>query len=237
MAAHKKRRKPIIEEIVETPASLPKAPEPEVHTHHHVHEEVEETAPVDFVETAHEVASYDEPTPVDIKAHAMPDTSQEEVDERKTPIKLLFAITIITALVVGFILGGVYVYMSGVKDVPQVTGTPTPSAQPQNATPAPTPTPQPVKLNTLKVNVLNGSGIIGAAGKVKTALETAGFVVPGTGNASNYAYKKTVIQVKDSVPVQVVDSLKEALKAYSLEDGDKLPASSTYDIVVIAGRD
>jgi len=247
MAATKRRIRPVIEEIVETPSPAAHEPERrEEHAHHHVH--VEEVHNPE-IETMHEVASYDEPPTVEpVKHHENPEAAAREFlgkdqiqsePEHRTNMKLVFFVTILTALIVGFIAGGVYVYVTGVadnSDLTEVTPMPSPTGSTET-TPTPTPSAKPVvKLDTLTVNVLNGSGIIGAAGKVKASLENGGFKVTGTGNAANYNFKNTVIQVKTGTSTEVIDALKKSLSDYVVEEGDALAVSSKFDIVVTAGK-
>ncbi len=258
MPASRKRIRPVIEEIVETPKPVAQTPEHHEHTHTHDHshgrgrtaEEVVEAPtpqPEPFVETVHEVARYDEPVSEADKMNAEAAAKrligheferEHEYRETKTNLKLIFLVTIITALIVGFIAGGVYVYMTGVSNnvVTEESPTPAPSMT-VASTPTPTPTPKPVvDLGTYSVTVLNGSGVIGAAGKVKTSVETAGFKVSTTGNAANYNFNSTVIEVKESVPSEVVTKLKESLKDYVVEEGENLSTSSKFDIVITAGK-
>ncbi len=242
-----KRRRPVVEEVIETPV----APEPKAHTsvsstvvEHEARKKVrvQEEVPV---ETQIEVATYDEPpllehvqTPLHAEAAARELLSRDTPPSRGPNMKLIFLVTIITALVVGFIAGGVYVYVSGVSNNTVSESTPTPSPVLTETTPTAKPSPTPTVVpDSYKVSVLNGSGVIGAAGKVKSSLESSGFKVTGTGNAVNYNFKNTVVQVKASVPAGAVDLIKKALKDYVVEDGDPLPASSTFDIVVTAGKE
>jgi len=69
------------------------------------------------------------------------------------------------------------------ETTPEVTG----------PTQAPTPTP-PAK-SDIKIEVLNGSGVAGAAGKVKTYLEEKGYTVTNTGNADKSSYTTTQLIV------------------------------------------
>lgn len=249
MAATKRRIRPVIEEIVETPSPAAHEPEhKEDHAHHH-HVHVEEVQKPE-TEIMHEVASYDEPPSVEpVRHHENPEAAAREFlgkdqmqsePEHRTNMKLVFFVTILTALIVGFIAGGVYVYVTGVADntdLTEVTPVPSPSGNTTDTATTPTPSAKPVvKLDTLTVNVLNGSGIIGAAGKVKASLENAGFKVTGTGNAANYNFKNTVIQVKTGTSAEVIDALKKSLSDYVVEEGDALAASSKFDIVVTAGK-
>lgn len=236
-----KRRRPVVEEIIETPKAKVEAV-----SHVQVEEAVpskdpEKTTPPkqEFTQTVQEVASYDEPPMVDKKPETAAREFLSESSEergRKPNMRFIFVVTILTALIVGFIAGGVYVYVSGVNSSHDTVIKPTtaPSEAPvQTSTPSPKPT---VKLDSFTVNVLNGSGIIGAAGKVKDSLTAGGFSVSGTGNAANYSFAKTVIQAKASVATEVIEAVKAALKDYEVTVGEALLDTSKYDIVVTAGK-
>ena len=162
-------------------------------------------------------------------------------EDKKLNIKLIIAITLVSALVAAFVSGGVYVYLSGVestKNGPSATSSPEPSAEPSNEpTATPNATPAPVDVSKYTVEVLNGSGAIGAASGAKDVLTKAKFNVVKTGNAGRYDYKSTVIQAKAGVPAEVTAKAKKELETakYKVEMGEALPASSDYDIVVIVG--
>ena len=121
--------------------------------------------------------------------------------------------------------------------------TPTPSSgtivatQTPEPTPTVTPTPSPkADLNLLKVSVLNGSGKIGEAGKAKTLIEAKGFKVSNVGNAANYTFTDTVIELKETVPDEVFELIEASLAGtYSVKKGSALKANSQYDIVVTVG--
>lgn len=157
-------------------------------------------------------------------------------------------LTLIIAIIVAVVAGGLYVYFNGVNSIKSVTPQETlePTTQPQ-ATPSPQPsakpspaasgTPEP-KFGTYKVSVLNGSGKIGEAGKVKTLIEKAGFKVATTGNADSFTYKETVVQVKASVAKSAVDALKKALEgSYKVTEGSALDSKSTSDIIITVGAE
>ncbi|MDD4106767.1 MAG: LytR C-terminal domain-containing protein [Candidatus Shapirobacteria bacterium] len=105
---------------------------------------------------------------------------------------------------------------------------------PQN-TPTLIPT---TNIDSLKIQVLNGSGVAGEATKVSTLLSQNKFKVTNTGNAPNYDYVKTEIQAKKLVSAQIIDLLVESLeKDYtSTVSATKLVDSSEYDIVVTIGK-
>lgn len=226
----KRRVRPVIEEIVETAKIEPSILDSEVKKELETTKEEPKTE-----EILKEVTKYDEPValpPADVEL------SSQRDDDEKVPLKVLFLITIVTALIVGFIAGGIYVYITGVSENRISEETPveqkpeTPTSTPKS-TPMPTVTP---KVDQYRVNVLNGSGIIGAAAKIKSLMEGAGFLVAGTGNAANYQFKTTLIQGKKDIPDAVLDLARSALsKEFEVEVRSDLPSSSTFDIIVTSG--
>lgn len=161
--------------------------------------------------------------------------------DKKMSFKTVLFTTVISALVAAFVSGGVYVYLSSrdasdeamEKIVATEEATPEPTTVP-TATPAPQ---DETDLTEFSVQVLNGSGKIGAAGKGSDSAESAGFVVDNTGNADNYDYEESVVQAKEDVPQSAVDKLVTALEddGYKVKIGKDLASSNKYDIVIIVG--
>ena len=118
--------------------------------------------------------------------------------------------------------------------------TPTPtlkaSPTPGKGTPSPTSTSG-LERSNLKVAVLNGSGVAGAATKMSNKLKDLGYDVVSSGNADNFEYAKTEIQVKTTKKSYL--SMLES----DLEDDYKIgSATSDYtgseaDAVVIVGKE
>lgn len=222
-----RRIKPVVEEIDSSPPShSAKEVEPEVKT--------EPVAPPQEVVV-------DEKQAKKVLEELESAHSELKKSKRKINLKLLFGLTILVALVVGFLAGGLYVYTTGMSLVGDSPGnlaspTPTPQVDQEEPTPQATATPEPVDISKYSISVLNGSGKIGEAGKVEDILVDAGFKVGNTGNASRYNYTDTVIQVKKDVPQPLVSQLEEKLsESYSVETGDTLPDTSQYDVVVTVG--
>lgn len=227
-ASEEKRRiKPVIEEVVgDTPGEV----EP-VETHEHK----EETSEPEAVEHNHDHRQNHDHEEVHVH-----ETKPEYVrEESKSDIKLFVMVAVITALVVAALAGGIYVYLTGTKES-GVAPSPTPEvnvitesspeASPESSSSAN------MKLSEYQVQVLNGSGKIGEAGKAKALLEESGFKVKTTGNAASFDFTDTIIQVKNSVSEEVLDMVKESLSsAYSVKTGDILDSDSDYDIVVTIG--
>jgi len=107
-------------------------------------------------------------------------------------------------------------------------------------TPIVTPTPSPIipspNNGEFSVQIQNGSGVAGLAGKVSAKLEGEGFVVKDVGNADNFNYKQGVIKSLSTVPASVITSITE-LFGTSNWDKELLPSGGRYDIVIIIGKD
>ena len=144
----------------------------------------------------------------------------------------LFLFLLIGALVVG----GFFYYKSKVGGEPIGGGLETsqPTSAPE-ATATPTPAEE-VKLDGLKVNILNGSGIPGEAGKVQALLEEAGFADFEAGNADNYSYTITEVTLKKGVSSAAFDAVEEALDEYNVvKQEDTLAQDSEFDVEIIVG--
>ncbi len=126
--------------------------------------------------------------------------------------------------------------------------TPTPEASPTpttKATPTPTTKVTPTKTSStseldrsnLKLAVLNGSGVAGAATKMSDALKDLGYEVASSGNADNFEYAKTEIQVK-STKKAYLDMLKEDLgDDYTIGSATSDYTGEDADGVVIVGKE
>lgn len=144
---------------------------------------------------------------------------------------------IIGAIVVVLIgAGGFLYYQSSQK---KLASPPTDTTVTISKEPSATPTPEDVKIDEYSIEIQNGSGIAGEAGRAQSLIEEQEFVVDSTGNADNYDYTETVIQAKEGVSEAWLDKLKEVLKGKyevksqveTLDDAD-----SDSDVVVIIGQ-
>lgn len=130
--------------------------------------------------------------------------------------------------------GGLYILIQRpMLRLPVLFAKPTPTP-----TPAPTPAPAAVKREDVSLQVLNGGGTPGAAGKMKKLLEDKGYSVKDVGNTDEYSYTKTEILVKSGKEAYL-SLLKNDLKdTYSLGTSSAtLPADASYDVRVIAGKE
>ncbi len=155
---------------------------------------------------------------------------------KKSPVSgvVLWALGIILLVVV---IGAVIIAASrGSVTIPvlQAKPTPTPTMQP---TPTVAPTPV-IDKTTLKIQVLNGSGTAGEAGKMKTLLEEKGYTVVGTGNAKTYDYDQTELQ-STSAEEAVLGILSTDLAGtYTVgSTAATLKDTLPYNILVIVGKE
>lgn len=144
-------------------------------------------------------------------------------------------ILIIIAILLLLAGGGFYYYQSTQK--PAETAAEEESSD-ESVTPTEEPTPAEVDLDTFTIEILNGSGIVGEAGRAQELLETNEFKIDSTGNAENYDFEDTVIQAGSDVDEGWLDELRDTLsKNYTVKAGvTKLDAAdSESDVVVIVG--
>lgn len=216
------------------------------HSHRMVVEEVGSDAPIsDTPETTSEPDLSPKPEVEQTEPKAeitTPETKPEIKKEAEIILEKpksnkfnLFWILIPGLLILGLLMGGVFAYYNGINKIAnQPESSPTPETI---ATPSPIPTPSSkLDLSKYPISVLNGSGIAGEAGKVKTILETAGFTVSSTGNAKTYDFTKTEISVKTGVEADFVQAIVTALgKTYQLED-PKTASTQSASIIITVGN-
>jgi len=123
---------------------------------------------------------------------------------------------------------------------PEISPTPTPKI---TASPTPKPTLNPVDpasgldRSDLSVEVKNGGGVAGMAGKASDFLKNLGYKVVSVGNADNFDYQSIVIEVK-SAKSSFLSLLKKDLSAsYTIgSTSADLSATSSADALVIVGK-
>lgn len=142
------------------------------------------------------------------------------------------------ALLIGALVGGFITYFSGISRLTETDASPSPIASVQ-PTVEPTPTASPsanFKRDTLKLQVLNGSGVSGLAGKAKAYLEGLGYKNVVAGNASISDLIETTISVKESKKDLVENIRTDLAKNYKVaKETETLAATSKYDFVITLG--
>lgn len=167
-------------------------------------------------------------------------TNTDEIDDYERPNYLWIIVP--TALLVGALVGGLITYFSGISRLDTNTdaaATPTPVATTSPSVDS-EPTTAPVsnlKKDELKIQILNGSGVSGAAGKAKTLLEGLGYKNIDAGNASSSDFATTEVAIKDTKKEYLDAILKDLSKNYEASEAAKpLAATSKYDLVITLGK-
>ena len=160
----------------------------------------------------------------------------DDLEEFEKPNYLWIIIP--TALLVGALVGGLITYFSGISALSVSKASPSPIAStvPEaEATPVPEPKSD-VDRSEIKLQVLNGSGVSGLAGKAKTYLEGLGYKNVVVGNASVSNLIETTIAVKKDKESLLDTLISDLSKNYKVaKETETLPASSKYDFVITLG--
>lgn len=167
----------------------------------------------------------------------LPQEIEEDIYLEKEKSSGLMWIIILTALLVGALAGGFITYFSGLSriDAPQATSTPEATVAPVEASPEPTDTT--LKREDLKIQVLNGSGVAGAAGKAKAVLEGLGYKNVEAGNASRQDFATTEISILKAKERYLEMLKKDLSETYTLNEKVGTAAtSSKYDVIITLGK-
>lgn len=191
-----------------------------------------------------------------------PPQFESRLSRSKSPAKK-YLVLIFSALVIVLLIFGITRFFAGSKEnVNSQTPTPTieafpsdvptpseeaptlsPTQKPTN-TPTPKPTVNPIDKTTgldrskLSIHVLNGSGAIGASKKASEYLESLGYNVTQIGNAENFNYESTTIQIK-SASENFLSLLKKDLGSnYTIgTTSANLGEDERADALVIVGKE
>jgi hypothetical protein len=217
-------------EVVEEEEKIPEAAEP-------VHDAPAEEPPV--VEPQVQVpqeesvrkSMVEELYTTEKKSTVMPEISVH----KNKPIVSLFVwavVTILVAVATGGILFAAAKKTSPIKLFARPT--PSPTAAP---TATPTPTPATIDKTSFEIQVLNGGGTPGAAGKMKTFLEDKGYTVASTGNTDEYTYTTTEIHGKTTTKDAIANLEADLKDTYTVGTvAADLSASASADVQVIVGK-
>jgi hypothetical protein len=167
-----------------------------------------------------------------IEAAGVPTFLSQKKPHNSSLIKTLLLGAGIAAVV--FVIGIVGLSLFTSKSIPFFPKpTPTPT---QTPTPSPTPTPSLLNKSDIKVQVLNGTGIAGQAGLVKTQLTSLGYSSITTGNASSQSNTTTLVvfdnRVSKSDQTDIITSLQ---KLFSKVTPSSTTTSASSDIVITTG--
>ncbi len=145
---------------------------------------------------------------------------------------LLFALSFILS----FLIFQTISQGSVIKKLPLLTRSEKPSPTPSPIPPTPTPTVA-VQKEKYKIKVLNGSGTSGKASEVRDILKKNNYQDILTGNADNFDYTRTEINIKQEVS-EIKPYLLQELNDYvSNPQIGILDSKETADITIIVGTD
>lgn len=151
----------------------------------------------------------------------------------------LFIAALGTGIVLGvLVFGGLIAYETyggKISSFGSIAGSfvkPSPSP---TKTPPPTPTQVVLNPADYQIQILNGSGISGAAGDVETILNDDGFTDTTAGNASEFGFTDTEVAMKSDAPKALFGKIKSSLSDYSVVEVTSLPSDGTYDVVITVG--
>ncbi len=200
---------------------------------------------VEEIETPKEESKQEEVKQEELKQEEKPQSESQQIIGSESEVATdedkpnYLWIIIPTALLVGALVGGLITYFSGISKLSDGNTLPSPVATIKPDTePIPTASPSSsFKRSDIKLQVLNGSGISGLAGKAKTYLEGLGYLDVVVGNASESNLTDTVISVKDSKKEFLETIKSDLVKKYQLaKEAEVLPTSSKYDFVITLGN-
>lgn len=153
-------------------------------------------------------------------------TDIETSEKKMFPLPLIIGIIVVFIVGIGFFTVRLRNSGRGKTSTisPQVTLTPTPTSAP-------------IVRTDLKIEVQNGSGVAGLAGKGKKVLEDAGYTNVTTANADTYDYEGVTVKGKTaSIASFVVTDIKETYPSASVSS-TLLDSVSPIDALVILGKE
>lgn len=104
--------------------------------------------------------------------------------------------------------------------------------------PTPSPATSEVVKSDVSIQVLNGGGVKGAAGLMKTLLENAGYTVENVGNAAEYTYESTEIYVKPDLEAYLTVLENDIKSEYIVGKKEAtLEDDVPYDVRIIVGSE
>ncbi|OGY24023.1 MAG: hypothetical protein A2Y57_02200 [Candidatus Woykebacteria bacterium RBG_13_40_7b] len=90
--------------------------------------------------------------------------------------------------------------------------------------------------STLRIKVLNGSGIEGAGQEAANLLQQLGYTIVSVSNASTFDYETTQIQIKESRVVFNGVLTNDLEAKYTITSGQALGELEEFDALVTVGK-
>lgn len=142
--------------------------------------------------------------------------------------KLIFLVSLI--IVALAIAAWFFLFKEESPSVDEISPTPT--------LPASSPTPEPpetVNKQEIKIQVLNGTGLSGAAGSLKGQLEKAGYTDIKVGNAGSQDFSTTEVVFSTRTPASVRDEIMKLLQGLYNEVETSDASQSDSDVIITTG--
>lgn len=158
-----------------------------------------------------------------------PQTTQKK-ENKSSRILIIFLIVIL------LLLGGGAWYLFGTgSELTTVENSPTPSAiVEETTTPTPTDTPA-IDRSEVSVQILNGTGISGAAGDLEEEFKTLGYEDIKVGNASTQNNTKTTVSYDTNLLEAVKDEITGKLESIYDEVVTESKTQGSYDVIITTG--
>lgn len=154
------------------------------------------------------------------------------VSTTETSRGVLWIVLIVAFLIGAFVGGGVIYTFNRFQKTPIQVVTASPVAI-VSAEPSPA-----MERSSLKLQVLNGTGIKGEASRIKMVLEKVGYTNVQTGNAASQDFTLTEISIKDIkkeyIPLLTSDLSEEASVSSEIKSLDE---KNDFDVIITLGKD
>lgn len=121
---------------------------------------------------------------------------------------------------------------------PEESPTDSPTATPTGAKTTPAPTLSGgLDRSDLSIEIQNGSGVAGAATKMSDKLKALGYDISSTGNADNFDYEETIIQVTSAKKAYLDILEKDLSDDYTIESATADLTGPDADAIIIIGKE
>ena len=157
------------------------------------------------------------------------DVSFPRRKEKKGPKK---GLKILVIVIVIFIAGAAYYLLSKPSIDREVEVTPTPARE---VSPTPTLVVEEIVRGEVAINILNGTGISGAAGDLRDELEGLGYSSIEVGNTQSQDYESTEVTFGSTVPSAVKDEITDSLNGIYKEVEVSSSSLDGVDVEIVTG--
>jgi len=163
-------------------------------------------------------------TPENLKDVSFP---VAKTKKRKFPIYIVIVVILVILAALGYFI----LNKPSVEDISQEN-----TFEPTLALETPTPVQESViERGGVKIEVLNGSGITGAAGKLKTAIEDLGYSDVKIGNAKSIEPSETVATFSSGLSQSIKDEILSNLKVTYESVSEGSGSLSGFDVQILIG--